>query len=273
MAQNFSFFKVILLVVASTASVIEGSCQQYNFGLKAGGMLTWPGFADSDVKDTFGRKLKPGFNAALFVGFPMKRDCEVLIEAGASQRGRILTFNDGTWANHLTMQMADMSMMLRKYFKFQFSKNVPIEAFVNIGPEISYWFRSTNGFLQINEGKKYPYEVYLGADPPNDGERYLTLQHTNQWLFSIALGAGVKAPLRNNRFITTEFRFISGHTYLGRENSAFMEGIIWGDGGMQDTFQTNMKTISLSVAYSISKNVIESRKGKSTIKKRMKHGR
>jgi hypothetical protein len=272
MNRNSSFIKIILLVAAGLLSSGKVEAQKYSFGLRAGGMLSWPGFADADVKDTFGRKLKPGYNVGLFVGFPMKKNYEVLIEGGASQRGRILTFNDGTWANHLTMQMTDMGMQLRRYFKFQLTKNVPIEAFVNIGPEINYWFNS-KGYVQVKEGPKYHYKIHYGATAPNNGDRYMTLQHTNHWLFSLSVGAGVRAPLRNNHFLSTEFRFISGHTFMGKKDSAFMEGFIWGDGGMQDTFQTNLKTISLSVSYTISKDVIESRKGKSTLKKKLKRGR
>ena len=264
-------FLLGIIVLGFQMTSTMAVAQKYSLGVKAGGMLTWPGFADSDVKDTFGRKLQPGFNVGVFVGFPLKKDFEVLIEGGASQRGRILTFNDGTWANHLKMQMADMSLLLRKYFKFQLKKDVPVEAFVNLGPEINYWFRS-KGYLQVNDGKKYHYEVHYGATPPNDGERYLTLQHTNHWLFSISLGTGMKAPLRNHHFVTTELRFTSGHTFMGKKDSAFMEGLIWGDGGMQDTFQTNLKTLSISLAYSISKDVIEGRKGKSTIKKKLRRG-
>ena len=269
MNRKSSFATGFLLLFVLAFSFTPSAGQKFSIGLRAGGMLTYPGFASSDVKDTFGRKLKPGFNAGIFIGFPMKKNYEVIIEGGASQRGRILTFNDGVWANHLTMRMTDMGMLLRKYFKFHLSENVPIEAFVNLGPEINYWF-SSKGFLQINYGIKFPYEIYYGATPPNDGERYMTLQHTNRWLFSLSIGGGVKAPLHNNHYVALDFRFISGHTFMGRKDSAFMEGVIWGDGGMQDTFQTNLKTLSVSVAYSISKDVIESRKGKSTIKKRLK---
>src|SRR5688572_3364359 len=94
MNRNSSFVCIILLVASGLLFSPQAEAQKYSFGLRAGGMLSWPGFADSDVKDTFGRKLKPGFNVGLFVGFPMKENYEVLIEAGASQRGRILTFND-----------------------------------------------------------------------------------------------------------------------------------------------------------------------------------
>lgn len=268
MNRNSSFVTIILLLIAGLLLSSGAEAQKYSFGLRAGGMLSWPGFADSDVKDTFGRKLKPGYNVGLFVGFPMKKNYEVLIEAGASQRGRILTFNDGTWANHLTMQMTDMGMQLRRYFKIQLTKNVPIEAFVNIGPEVNYWFKS-KGYITVNDGPKYHYKIHYGATPPNNGERYMTLQHTNHWLFSLSIGTGFRAPLRNGHFFSTEFRFISGHTFMGRKDSAFFDWLI----GVEDTFQTNLKTMSLSVAYTISKDVIESRKGKSTIKKKLRRGR
>jgi len=253
-----------LIVMVLSISVVHA--QQFSLGVRAGGMLTWPGFSDSDVKDSFGRKIKHGFNVGLLVGFPLKNNYEVIVEGGASQRGRILTFNDKTWENHLTMQMTDMSMLLRKSFKITVRKNIPIQVFINGGPEINYWFRSVNGFLQVDGGKKFEYEIHHGENPPQDGVRYMTLKNINTWLFSFSLGTGIKAPLRNNRYITTELRFISGHTFMGKKDSAFINGMLWGSGNMQDTFETNLKTLSLSIAYTINIDVKESRKGKSTIK-------
>lgn len=259
----------LLFVVGSVATV---NAQKFTLGVKAEGSLTWAGFGDKEAKDTFSSRMKPGFGASLLIGFPLKEAYDLMLEGGLSQSGRIITFNSNPeWRNNLTMRTVDMGMVLRRNFDFMLRKDTPARAFVGIGPEISYWMHS-QGFIAITDGPKYEYDTAFGNDSDSDvaGGYVLMLQDVNRWLFSLNFGAGVKAPLRNNRFITTELRFSSGHTFLGKENSAFMERFLWGPGSMQDTMKTNMKTVSLSVAYTIDVDIKESRKGKSTIKKKLK---
>ncbi len=259
-----------LLFVAGSVETTKG--QKFTLGVKAGGSLTWAGFGDKEAKDNFNSRMKPGFNAGILIGFPLKDKYDLILEGGVSQKGRIITFNENpVWRNNLTMRMTDMSMMLRRNFEFMLRKDTPAKGFIGIGPEISYWINS-QGFIQVTDGQKYKYDVVFGADANPDvaGGYTLALENVNRWLFSINLGAGLKAPLRNNKFITTEIRFASGHTFLGKEDSAFMERFIWGPGAMQDTMKTNMKTVSLSVAYTVDIDVKEKRKGKSTIKKKLR---
>ncbi len=258
-----------LLLVVGTAGTSYG--QKFTLGIKAKGSLTWAGFGDKEAKDTFGSRMKPGFGAAILIGFPLKDKYDLMLEGGVSQSGRILTFNDNPeWRNNLTMRTVDMGMLLRRNFEFMLKKDTPAKGFVALGPEISYWINS-NGFITVTDGPKYRYDVAFESDEEGGNSGYLLkLQDVNRWLFSLNIGAGLRAPLRNNRFITTEIRFTSGHTFLGKENSAFMERFIWGPGSMQDTMRTNMKTVSLIVAYTIDIDVKEKRKGKSTIKKKLK---
>jgi hypothetical protein len=221
--------------------------------------MSWPGFGDKEAKEEFSRRLKAGYGAAILIGFPLKNNYDLLLEGGYSQRGRKLLFNDDTWENDLTCTYFDMSMWLRKSFKFHLRKNVPVQAFVNMGPEISYWL-DAKGKITVEE-PGYPYEVVFNEEPTSD-YRYMYLNDVNRWLFGIGLGVGLKAPLKRNQNITTELRFVSGHTFFGKEDSAYLEIL-----GFEDTFKTNLKTISFSVAYTLDIDVQRSRKGKSTLKK------
>jgi hypothetical protein len=260
---------VLLFILFSFHPVAS---QKFTLGVKGGGSLTWPGFGDKEAKDVFNRRLKPGFNAGIIIGFPLKENYNLLLEGGVSQKGRILTFNsDPTWKNDITIRMTDMSMMLRRSFPFMLRKDTPSEWFVNIGPEINYWIHS-NGYLQVTDGPKYKYDVIFGEDynPDASGGYTMTLKDMNRWLFSLGVGVGLKSPLGRNRFISTELRFLSGHTFLGKANSAWMERFLWNEGSMQDTMKTNLKTVSLNIAYTLDIDIKEKRKGKSTIKKKLK---
>lgn len=264
--KTTAFRLLMLLFILTFVTGVQA--QKYSLGVKGGASLTWPSFGDSEARDVFNRRLKPGFTAAILVGFPLKNNYDLYLEGGVSQKGRILTFNPGnSWQNNLTMQMVDMSMMLRRSFRFMLKKNTPSEGFINLGPEISYWMGS-RGYIQVEDGKKYKYTVLFDEEfPASPTEYYVNIEDANRWLFSLGIGVGLRAPLAPNRFLTTELRFSSGHTFLGRPDAATLNRIFF---DLQDTMKTNLKTVSLTFAYSIGIDVKESRKGKSTIKKKLK---
>jgi hypothetical protein len=261
---------LVLFIVVST----DAYAQKYSLGIRGGASITWPGFGDPEAKDVFNRRIKPGFHAGILLGFPLRANYDLLFEGGVSQRGRVLTFNEGhDWQNSLTLRMADMTMMLRRNFKFMLKRNTPSEAFFGIGPEINYWI-SSKGYLRVGEGPKYKYQgVFEDGETPDEGYS-LRMRDVNRWLFSLGIGFGVKMPLHQRQHLTTEFRFLSGHTFLGKANSTGPEAgpgnIIWGDGNMQDTMKTNLKTMTITLAYTLDFDVKESRKGKSTIKKKLR---
>jgi hypothetical protein len=260
---------ILLFILISTS---QGMGQKFALGVKAGASLTLPGFGEEEDKETFDRLVKPGFNAAVLIGFPLKNNYSLYIEAGASQKGRILTFNNNnSWKNNMTMRMTDMSMWLRKSYKFTLRKDTPGEFFWSIGPEINYWLSST-GFVQVEDGMKFNYEVVFGNHPEGatPESSIMTLENYNRWLFSLGAGVGLKAPITTKKFITVELRLLSGHTFLGKQDSSNMEGYIWGEDNMQDTMKTNLKSLTFTVAYTIDFDKVDRRKGKSTIKKKLK---
>ncbi len=258
-----------LLVVVSSQVVVA---QKYTLGIRAGGSITWPGFGDPESKDVFNRRMKPGVQGGILIGFPLRDNYDLILEGGMSQRGRILTFNQGhEWQNSTTYRMVDMGMMLKRSFTFMLKKDTPTDAFINIGPQINYWMSSV-GYIRVGDGPKYRYDMIFGDGEYSGDDYAMRVQDVNRWLFSLGIGAGFKMPLREGKHLVTEVRFISGHTFLGKETSSYqgMNGILWGDGNMQDTMKTNLKTINLTVAYTLDVDVKESRRGKSTINKRMK---
>jgi len=243
--------------------------QKYSVGFRAGGTVNWASFRDKDQKDTFSVKPTTGFTIGALIGFPLKNNYSVIIEGGFSQKSRRL--DDVLLENHSTYKFVDGTMLLRKAYKFQLGPDIPSEWFVNIGPEVGYWM-SGKGYFTAG-GPKYPYQIEFDKVPDGD-LNYLYYNNANRVFFGLVLGVGMKAPLKNNTAITTELRFVSGHTNLGsnkydyptREWYAALLNYV-------DTLRMNMKVISLSVAYTYDFDKQESRKGKSTLKKKIKKGR
>jgi len=246
------------------------SAQKYSIGLKAGAGMNWASFRDHYQKDTFSIVPTPGFHAGLLIGFPLKKNYSVIIEGGFSQKGRILK-EKGILENHSTYRFLDGSLLLRKSYNFNFGKNVPGEWFFNIGPDVGYWL-SGKGYFTAG-GPKYPYQIEFDKTPDGD-MGYLYYNSANRWFFGLVLGVGMKAPLKNKTAISGELRFVSGHTNLGNNKYEYPTREWYASLlNYNDTMRMNLKTISLSVAYTYNFDKVEARKGKSTLKKKLKKGR
>lgn len=262
--RNFSLTICMFLVVNMVTA------QKYSLGLRAGGTVNWASFRDKQQKDTFAVHPSTGFNVGALIGFPLKNNYSVIIEGGFSQKSR--TIKDFTLLeNHSTYRFADGSLLLRKAYKFNLGKNVPAEWFFNIGPEVGYWL-SGKGYFTAG-GPKYPYQIEFDKTPDGD-MNYLYYNSANRVFFALVLGVGMKAPLRNNTAISTELRFISGHTNLGNNKYEYPTREWYASLlNYDDTLRMNMKIISLSVAYTYDFDKVEARKGKSTLKKKLKKAR
>lgn len=259
------FLSLLLLFVFSHS----GWSQKFTLGARAGGNFNWAGFIDKDQKDTFSTKPIAGYSAAFQIGFPMKKKYDLLLEAGFTKRGRRLFFQStqgGQWENRSSMSFLDATMLLRKSFPFQLGKNVPADWFFLVGPEVSYWSATKNGTIFVNGFEMHQYSVAFDQTRTGD-YNIMYYEEPNRWLFGLVLGVGMKAPLKNNQRIAVDARFISGHTILSTK-PGYMNIL-----GFDDTMKTNMKSVNLSVTYFYDFDVIEGRKGKSTLKKKLKKSR
>jgi hypothetical protein len=250
-----------------------GHAQKYTIGLRAGGTLNWASFRDKDQKDTFSIKPSTGILFGALVGFPLKNKYSVIIEGGFSQKSRTLKENVMSLQNTSTYRFVDGSLLLRKAYHLNFGKDVPGEWFFSIGPEVSYWLSGKGNFSSGNGGAKYPYRIEFDKVPDGD-LRYLYYNDANRLFFALVLGAGIKAPLKNKTSISAEIRFVSGHTNLGANHYTYHPREWYSSLlNYEDTLRMNMKLVSLSVAYTYDFDKVESRKGKSTLKKKLKKGR
>jgi hypothetical protein len=263
---GFRIFCIVSLVVHLFCTENAFS-QKFSFGFKASGGVGWAGFGDKDQKDTFATKPILNYGAGFQIGFPLKNDFQLKLEGGYSREGRRLVFNDKLWDNRTVYNFVEAQMLLQKKFKFYLQKNVPSELFFSVGPDINYWLNS-KGAIVVNKNKPgVVYDVIFEETPTADFTK-MYYNDMNRWLFGLVLGVGFKAPLQRNSALSTEFRFVSGHTFLGKRNSSYIEIL-----GYEDTQFTNLKSINLVLTYMWELDVKEGRKGKSTLDKKIKRNR
>lgn len=273
--DNYTQILIVLILFLSGANL--SYAQKFAVGVKAGATMSFSSFGDKDDKAQFTNSWKPGFFGAGLVNFPLKKNFSFQTEAGFSQRGRKLKFNQDTWVNSANYHFIDGSMMLRKSYPLQWAKNVRGTWFFNVGPKISYWLNGkgsvytltenidpVTGAIKIEKGYSYDYKVKFEKAPeepstPDFNTMYLT--DVNRWLFGLDFGVGVDAPTTALQRFVFEVRFTSGHTFYGTKSSAFNRTL-----GFADNLRANEKTISFSIDYTINKVVREGQKGKSTKK-------
>jgi hypothetical protein len=254
----WTFLKLLFFLLMS----ISAFGQKYSLGVKVSPLMNWSTFGDAEDRDKFSGGLTFGYAGGLFVSFPLKNDFDFFAEGAYSKKGRVVKSQNDTWTNTSEYRMIDLHMLLRKSYKFRLEKNVPAQWFLNIGPEVSYWL-SGKGNIKV-EGPGSDYTIVFDEPPTSDFTKmYMT--DANRWLFGLAIGGGVKAPLGRNQHITTEVRFVSGHTYLGQRNTSHIEILTF-----EDTMKTNLKILYLNIAYSFDFDVKEGRMGKSTLDKKIK---
>ncbi|MEK6780596.1 MAG: porin family protein [Bacteroidota bacterium] len=257
---TISLLKITLLSAQEKKSAPLG--QRYSIGIKAGPSVTLGVYPDKDQRDQFTAEPKLGFGGAFFINFPLKNDYSYLAEAGYSVKGRRVKLSNGDFVNDQTFQFVEMSMALRRSFDLRLVKNIPSRWFINLGPNIGYWVSGKGKFVETKYTIKF--------NVPPDGDLYTNyLTNPNRWLFGIDVGIGADAPINRKQKVRLELRATLGQTYLGKKNS----GSSYATLSWEDTLKTNLKTLSLTAAYTLDFDSRAMKMGKSTKNKEIKKRR
>ncbi len=256
----FSFFEFTL----SNAQTINKApeIQKFSIGVKAGPSVTYIRYPDKDLRNLMKARPKFGYGGSFFINFPLSRTSYTfLAEAGYSVKGRrYLIDGVDSLYNNQTYQFAEMAMALRKSFDWHIAPNVPSKWFFNVGPNIAYW---VNGHGKFGKGKfgSTKYDIKFNETP--DGDLYTNyLNNINRWLFGIDLGIGAEAAINNRQRVRLELRGTFGQTYLGKKNgSSSYASLSW-----VDSLKGNLKTLSITAAYTLEYDMRAMKMGKSTNK-------
>lgn len=260
-------------------SVLPSSAQKFAVGARAGASASMSAFGDPDDKSEFTNLWKPGFFISGLVNFPLKNNFSMQTEFGYAQRGRKIEFNEDSWVNEATYRYLDGSMLLRKSYSLNWAKNVRGSWYFQIGPRISYWlggngevtsggfYFDEDGNRQISRGGSYTYKVKFEEapiEPSSPDFDIMYMSDVNRWLFGLDFGIGVDAPTTALQRFGFEVRFTSGHTFYGSRNGAINRTL-----GFTDNLRANEKIISVSLDYTLNKDVRDSKKGQSVKSKKL----
>jgi hypothetical protein len=237
--------------------------QRFSIGIKAGPSVTYATYPDATQRDQFSSQPKLGYGAMGFIIFPLSGTrYTFLTEAGYAIRGRKVKITNGGLINNATYQFAEVSMGLRRSFNLKVRKYIPSKWFINVGPNVQYWVSGKGKFVTT------PYDIKFNVEPNGDiFTNFLT--KPNRWLFGADVGIGADAPISKRQTIRIELRVTLGQTFLGKKGSASNYGSL----SWEDTLKTNLKTISLTGAYTLDFDMRARKMGKSTNDRSIKRKR
>ncbi len=256
------------LIIFLAAFVCFGKlqAQKFSLGAKAGLLMAYPNFANALDHQNTTSMIKPGFSIAGLIIFPLKRKYAFVSEVGFTQQGRAISFTTiGSHKNISTYNFIELSMGIRKTFRLKIKENIPTNWFVNFGPNINYWL-SGRGRIDTEFGITQKYTMVFDK-PPGTAYDKMYINNENRWLFGLNLGVGFTATTKKNQRLLTELRLTWGQTYLGNSQSASWNNLVFQG---QQSLKFNLKVLNFSVGYIFDKDLRDSKKGKSTIRKRLK---
>jgi hypothetical protein len=257
---------ILVLNKQLSAQPSQPALPQYSIGLCGGPNITYSTYGNRETQKHFRPGVVTGYSVGGFVKFPLKDKYSFITELSFAQKGRTTNFNEN-WNNKTIFHTIDADMALRKSFKIKLKKDVPINIFLGVGPNIQY-ILNARGRVKVTPGGVSRYDVVFNGTPDSDfSHDYYT--NANRWLFGVDFRAGGDAPLMNNQRIYLEVRFTWGQTFVGGKNSSSYMEII----GFEDDLKFNMKTLNLVAYYAFDFDLKKSRMGRSTKDKEIRRKR
>jgi hypothetical protein len=235
--------KVSLTIIAAFISICGYS--QIYLGLKAGGNATKSVFEDEETYNNFNESFfKPGFTAGGMFYIENKKRYGLCIEALYSVKGRKVESKANSYEkNSATYSYLDFPLLFRVNFPTRYFK-----WYLNAGPEVNYWLRGKGAFEVFDASRSvttvYDYEVNFGE--PKTSLDYLNVSEAERLQFSFAFGGGFIWELKSADYVSLDFRFSLGHTFMGDRAGSSIPNI-----GQTENFESTNNVISVSGVYYI----------------------
>jgi len=248
----------------------EKSYDRFLWGIRGGLNVTTPHFEYADARQALGAQSSLGWTLGAVGQFKLTNRWAFQSEIGYSKKVSSFTFDSDGSVNKMSMDFVDISLLLRRRFMFTWGKSIHSDVFIGIGPNINYWF-GAQGTGVSSTGESYDYNIVIDGTPDANFQN-LYLNGVNRWLFGIDLGVGINAPITPKQKIFLEFRASLGQTNLGSNSSSVYINQAGFNGSMfqQNLLKSNLKTFSITAAYTFSFNYAKSHMGKSTKDKMIK---
>ena len=245
------------------------SYERFLWGLRAGINVTTPHFDDDAAQESLNSLSTVGWTVGTVAQFKLTSRYAFQAEVGYSRKTSRFTFDADGSENRMDMDFLDMSLLLRRRFPVEWGKNIHSDLFIGVGPNINYWMGASGSITTFSGTTDYTVVI---DGVPDGNYNNLYLNGVNQWLIGIDLGVGINAPITPHQKIFIEFRASLGQTNLGKSSSTSFINLVGFPGStlQENLLLQNLKTFSITAAYTFSFNYLESKMGHSTKEKMIK---
>ena len=210
-------------------------------------------FEKASFKSQFDPNYKVGFNLGGAITFPVIEPFSLHAELLFTGKGKKVTIVEESIKNVANYFYLEMPIMMR--IEVWPQKNV----FVGVGPNLSYWMGGTGKIDDLETPANFtPYNLHFGQnDSPND----LQVTAANRLQLGLVFGLGTLIDINDERKLLIEARFEMGHSFLGTENGAYIEGLEF-----QDNLESKHQLLSLNFGYFLTIHKKSARRKNSTYK-------
>ncbi len=231
-----SFCSLLLLIVVHSAN------GQAFLGVRAGANANKITFNEEVYKEFYDTKFRPGFTGGLVFLIENKEKYGLYTEFLYSQKGKYVVSRRNDYVSNVAdYQYFDIPILFRVKF------NQPkFSWYLMLGPEFNYWLGG-QGVFEVYEPDKdktteYAYTINFGET--SGSSEYLNVEEANRLQMSFSVGAGFLWKLNNANYLSLDFRFSLGNTYIGGFESSSIPNI-----ALVDNLEYTNNILSVSGVY------------------------
>ena len=244
--------------------VLNGSVMaQFYIGPKIGFTAYKSRFNFPEDEEFFDQKWKVGYQIGVGFDLPLENIFHFYTELYYSRKGKKTLIVESGITNNATYSFIEAPIMLRMSFDGGTAEAGRYNWHIDIGPTIGYWLGGS-GTLQA-DGPKVTYKIVFGeSDGSNTLGTTMFITEANRWQWGLNLGAGIEYPVIQQQSVLIDLRLGLGSTHLASDNGQANLPVL----GFADSMSVSFLEIILSATYVFEIDYGQTRKGKSTIKKR-----
>jgi len=235
---------------------------QIDLGPKFGLQVFKPIFIFDDANEFWENDWRTGFNFGGVLTTDVGESFGLTTEIYYSRKGKKTIIKENQWENKSVYHFIEVPVLIQYKFEETTYNGIPMRWYINMGPYFSYWL---GGKGKLQGGAELDYKVEF--DGQSEEFAVMNISDPNRLQLGLNLGGGVIITSMKQK-VVLDLRIYFAHTTLGKENSTELPVL-----GFSDNLEANYRLVSLSVAYLFHFDYAGTKKGKSTLKRRIKKKR
>jgi hypothetical protein len=228
-------------------------------------------FDDKDYNDTLSVSPHVGFHAGFNLSFRVRKRFFLHTSLIYSTKGSTIKGKtDGSLEDKVRYNYIELPIVYTYEVKMHVGPNKEFKWYFGVGPNVSYWLGGKGSMKSAFTNENHiqepvNYKIVFDKDIEKGEVGQLIVNEPNRVQLGLNLSAGfVFEPLGYQKIMLT-FRYELGHSFLSKNL-----GIFPGDDSYYAVLRSRNNGLRISLAYLIDLKTETRKKGKSTMKKKLR---